>query len=190
MEHWLATIGRTNLTLSNKNVADRRLVAPRVLIASLTAPRETHGSAGARHKGQVSMSMRAPAGQPGWLPDSADRFESQYWDGTHWTHAIVKSGRSIASRIGAPSNGFRSVPYCRTPLLQCRHRCHMLPCLLLRTASPLLLQLRPRPACRRNPSRQPNPPAPRPRYGRPARGRKFLAPAVMPVAAASLARRT
>jgi hypothetical protein len=38
------------------------------------------------------MSTQVPAGQPGWLPDPAGRFESRYWDGTKWTQAVMRGG--------------------------------------------------------------------------------------------------
>jgi Protein of unknown function (DUF2510) len=49
------------------------------------------------------MSSQASAGQPGWLPDPAGRFDSRYWDGTRWTQAVMRGGEVDTDPEAEPS---------------------------------------------------------------------------------------
>ena len=52
---------------------------------------------------ESAMSAQAIAGQPGWLPDPAGRFESRYWDGTRWTQAVMRAGEVDTDPEAEPS---------------------------------------------------------------------------------------
>jgi Protein of unknown function (DUF2510) len=49
------------------------------------------------------MSAQLSSGQPGWLPDPSGRFESRYWDGAHWTDAVMRGGQVESDPDGKPA---------------------------------------------------------------------------------------
>jgi hypothetical protein len=56
-------------------------------------------------------------GVPGWYPDTLGSFDSRYWDGTHWTSAVISNGETqvdvhfeAATDLGSATGGGSSTP--------------------------------------------------------------------------------